>query len=172
MTGTDGHTEDALETTPMFSERLWPSVGVSLFWLLMTVSLGIAYGKAYGLGIGVTIGASASLVVALGLILTAPIVQVDDLILRAGKAQLPRKFIGKVTRLNRQETRDSFRNRAHHQAFFLMKFWISESVIVENTDQDDPHPYWHVSSRHAKALSDALNGATIVKEVPDGSQES
>jgi hypothetical protein len=53
-----------------------------------------------------------------------------------------------------------------------MKFWISESVIVENTDQDDPHPYWHVSSRHAKALSEALNDARMIEEVSDGSQES
>jgi len=172
MTRTDGHTEGVMNSNPKFLERLWPSFGIYAFWLFMTVSLGIAYGEAYGLGLGIATAVSSSIVVAIGLVLTSPVVQVDELSFKAGKATLPRKFIGKVTQLNRDETRDSFRNRAHHQAFFLMKFWISESVIVENTDQDDPHPYWHVSSRHAKALSDALNDARMAEEVSDGSQES
>lgn len=162
MNPTDGDTEGMDGTHVHFQERLTPSMGIWLFVFLMTVSLGIAYGQAFGATIGLTVGMLSTAVAALLLIATRDVIRVDDKVFRAGKARLPVRFIGDVIVLDQHKTRESLHANAHRNAFLLTKGWIHESVIVQNLDQSDPHPYWQVSSRQVQALSSALIKARMV----------
>jgi len=153
------HGEGVDGETVCYQERLWPGVGGCLFVLLMTASVGIAYGHAYGRLVGLAVGILAS-ALALGLMLVnSPIVRVDERVLRVGKARLPLRHIGNVSRLDAAATQAAFRERSHHQSFLTLRSWIKESVIVTVTDTQDPHPYWQISSRRSTALSVAIEQA-------------
>lgn len=153
------HIEGVDGDSAFYQERLWPGPGGALFVLFMTASVGIAYGHAYGLRAGCAVGIFTSSI-ALGLMfVNSPIVRVDERVLQVGKARLPLSCVGNVSRLDRTATKASFRDRSHHQAFFALRSWISESVIVTVTDTQDPHPYWQISSRRSAQLSVAITQA-------------
>ena len=143
----------------MFVERLWPSIGVILFELLMTVSLGIAYARAYGIAIGVIVGAVASVIVAITTLLTVKTIWIDRNGIQVGKAQLPFAYIGDVTPLSKSQTRESLHNHAHRLGYYVLKPWIAESVVIEVTDTEDPHPFWQISTRNPHRLSETLKQA-------------
>lgn len=141
---------------PRYSERLWPSVGVALFCLLMIASMGIAVGYMYGYEIGIAVAISITAVSTLGTVLyTSPIV-VDPNGLRSGKALLPWEYVGEVSILDRDTTMKARSTKAHPSAYFNIRSWIPESVIVQVNDINDPHPYWHISTRNPAALRDAI----------------
>ena len=161
MTDSNGYVEGTDGDIVAYRERLWPTLSIWLFGLLITTSVGIAYGRAYGNLIGLITATSLTLLFMFALIVTAPVIQVDDRVFRAGKARLPIEYIGKVTVLNQEATAHSIRTSGNRSAYFLVKSGIPESVIIEVTDQMDPHPYWHVSSRFANRLSEAIQDARI-----------
>jgi len=150
-----------------YSERLWPGIGICAFLTLMTVSLGIAYGHAYGNAIGFLIGTFSTLLAVGSLFLTAPVIRVDDQVLRAGKARLPLRFVGAVHSLDKSATKTALRSTAHRQAFLLVRSWIDDSIVVTVTDTSDPHPYWHLSSRKIEALLNSIESAKMATGGPD-----
>ena len=127
----------------------------------MTISLGIAYGHAYGTAIGLIVGTLSTVLVISSLFLNAPTISVDDRVVRVGKARLPLEFAGDVRHLNQESTKSALRDNAHHQAYLLVRSWIPESLIITVTDEQDPHPYWHISSRNIPALLAAIESAKI-----------
>lgn len=161
MTEMDGSIEGVSGNTPSYRERLWPSVGVWLFWLLMTTSLGIAYGRVYGYIIGIIIGILSSILAVIALSFSSPIIEVDELVVRAGAARLPLRFVGEIIELGKENTTQSLRNRAHHNAFFLTRGWIRESILIAVTDEQDPHPYWQISTRNPTTLSESIREAKL-----------
>ena len=153
--GTDGQ-------TPIYLERVWPSVGMWAFLLLMTASLGIAYAQPFGAFAGWTIFLTTSGAVVAGLIVNAPTIRVDERVLRVGRARLPIQYVGQVRELNEAESKVSRSSNAHAKAHFNLRGGIKSSVIVEVTDTNDPHPYWHFSTRNPGALIAALTSETKV----------
>lgn len=141
---------------PQYRERLWPSVGVSAFCALMIVSFGIAVDHMYGLTLGLAVTLAISAVAILGTVLYTVEVATVSAGLKVGNAILPWEFIGKVTVLHREATRKARSANAHPSAFFAIRSWIPESLIVQVNDESDPHPYWHVSSRNPEALKQAI----------------
>lgn len=162
--GTDGD-------VVLYRERLWPGVGICAFLSLMTVSLGIAYGHAYGTMAGFVVGVLSTTLLIGSMFLNSPIVQVDNLVVRAGKARLPLRFVGDLKFLDTQATRSAIRGNVHHQAYLLVRTWTPNSVLLTVTDTTDPHPYWHISSRDSKALLSAIETAKITYGGPDGQKE-
>ena len=141
---------------PRYSERLWPSIGVALFCLLMIVSMGIAVGYMYGFQLGVAVTVAITAVSTLGTILYTSHIVVDNNGLRSGNAVLPWEHVGAVSVLDRETTMKARSANAHPAAYFNIRSWIPESVIVQVNDVKDPHPYWHMSSRNASALRSAI----------------
>jgi hypothetical protein len=150
-------TEGVDGKSPTYQERLWPSVGQWTFAFIMTASLGIAYGRAYGMDLGVIVGISATILVAIGLIVNAPLIQVDELVFRVGRARLPLQYVGKIQKLDEEQSRRARSTDANSNAHFQLRGGIKNTVIVEVTDPQDPHPYWQVSSRNPDALINALS---------------
>jgi hypothetical protein len=150
-------TEGVDGKSPTYQERLWPSVGQWTFAFIMTASLGIAYGRAYGMDLGSIVGIAATILVTIGLIVNTPLIQVDELNFRVGRARLPLQYVGKIQKLDEEQSRRARSTDANSNAHFQLRGGIKNTVIVEVTDPQDPHPYWQVSSRNPDALINALN---------------
>ncbi len=148
--------------SPVFQERLWPSLGMWVFAFIMTISLGIAYGRAYGNTLGIIVATSTTLAVAVGLIVNTPLIQIDEVNFRVGRARLPLQFVGQIQKLDEQQSRRARSIDANSNAHFQLRGGIRGSVIVEVTDQQDPHPYWQVSTRNPDLLIAALSSAKSI----------
>jgi hypothetical protein len=145
--------------TRFIQERLWPSLGQWVFAFIMTTSLGIAYGRAYGADLGIVVGIAATFVVIVGLVVNTPLIQIDELNFRVGRARLPLQYVGKIQKLDEEQSRRARSTDANSNAHFQLRGGIKNTVIVEVTDAEDPHPYWQVSSRNPDELIAALNAA-------------
>ena len=152
-------TEGVDGESPVFQERLWPSLGQWTFAFIMTSSLGIAYGRAFGADLGIVVGIAATLVVAIGLVVNTPLIQIDELNFRVGRARLPLQYVGKIQKLDAEQSRRARSTDANSNAHFQLRGGIKNTLIVEVTDSQDPHPYWQVSTRNPDALIAALNTA-------------
>lgn len=148
---------------PVFKERLWPSLGMWMFAVIMTSSLGVAYGRAYGNELGLVVGISTTVAVAIGIIVNTPLIQIDEANFRAGRARLPLQYVGQVKQLDEQQSRRARSTDANSNAHFQLRGGIKFSIIVEVTDPQDPHPYWQVSTRKPDELLAALSEATRAK---------
>lgn len=152
-------TEGVDGKNPVFQERLWPSFGQCAFAFIMTVSLGIAYGRAYGNDLGLIVAITTTLAAAVGIAVNAPLIRVDELNFRVGRARLPLQYIGKIQKLDEEQSRRARSTDANSNAHFQLRGGIKNTVIVEVIDAEDPHPYWQVSSRNPDELIAALNAA-------------
>ncbi|MFC6238249.1 DUF3093 domain-containing protein [Longivirga aurantiaca] len=131
-------------------------------WLLGTVlmlTLGVAYGFRLGAVAGVITFVVAEAVLAALLLVTAPLVVVDDAVLRAGRARLPLRHVGRVAVFDAARTRDARGTRGDKRAYLCLRGWVPASVLVEVDDPDDPHPYWLVSTRRGRELAPVLAAA-------------
>jgi hypothetical protein len=144
---------------PVFQERLWPSLGMWTVAFIMTSSLGIAYSQAFGKELGFIVTISTTLAIAIGFIVNSPLIQVDELNLRVGRARLPLEYVGKIQILDDVQSSRARSTDANSNAHFQLRGGITGSVLVEVTDPQDPHPYWQVSTRKPDALAAALANA-------------
>ena len=152
-------TEGVDGKSPVFQERLWPSFGMWVFAFIMTTSLGIAYSQAYGKELGLMVAMATTLAVGIGLIVNTPLIRVDELNFRVGRARLPLQFVGKIQVLDDAQSRRARSTDANSNAHFQLRGGIKASVIVEVSDPQDPHPYWQVSTRKPDLLIAALTNA-------------
>lgn len=83
-------------------------------------------------------------------------VEVDAETLRAGRAQIPRGFLGEVTALDTEATRRLAGPEADARAYLLLRPYLKRSVRIEITDPRDPVPYWLIHSRAPDRLVAAL----------------
>lgn len=149
-----GRTEE--QAPEGYRERLWPSWWVWLVVIGMAAVLGTAYGAAYDALLGGVIFTAASVIGVAFLVVTSPVVQVDAHALRAGPARLPRERAGDVQALDAEEFARLRRN-GDARAYLLLRAWsTSRGVRIGVEDDEDPHPYWLVSTRRPEALASAL----------------
>lgn len=139
-----------------YRERLHAHLAVWAFAVFLTATLGIAYARALGPFWGAVTFVATMLCAAWLLLATAPLVQVDERVLRAGRARLPREHIGRVRVLSREELHRLQGVDADTRAFRCVRSWVPRAVVVEVADPRDPHPYWLVSTRDPDAVAAAL----------------
>lgn len=130
-----------------YRERLTPSIFAYLFALFMIASLGIAYAHAYGNTIGWLVFLVLSPIAVFAMTNLSPVIELDQTQLTVGKAHITYAYIGTVHALNDGQTKDASGHAAHRDAYIVLRSWMPASVIVEITDLEDPHPYWHFSTR-------------------------
>jgi len=143
-------------TRAVYRERVHAPWWMWVVTVLLTGSLGVAYGYPLGRPAGVLSFVVAQGLVTWWLVGTAPVVVVDDLVFRAGRARLPLRHVGRIAPLDAAQTREARGRLADPQAYLCLRGWVSRSVLVEVDDPDDPHPYWLVSTRHGHDLAAAL----------------
>ena len=142
---------------PIFKERSpWP-IWLWLFLAFLAASLALAIWAA----LGTRWGWITALVQLLALLFlsqkSALHVEVSDKFLNVGKAQIERKFLGKIEVLSADEMRRWRGPLSDPASYMALRFWIPTGVKIEINDPNDPTPYWLVSSKKAQPLAAALS---------------
>jgi hypothetical protein len=83
-------------------------------------------------------------------------ISIDSRELRIGKAHIELKYLEKVELLTPAEIRLLRTRDANPAAYLAITFWISTGVKITLKDSRDSTPYWLVSSRSAKELTNTL----------------
>jgi hypothetical protein len=155
-------------TAVAYRERVHAPLWLWLLGTVLTASLGVAYGYRLGTAAGLGAFVLAQALFSWWLVATAPLVVVDDLVFRAGRARLPLCHVGRIAPLDIAQTRDARGRLADPAAYLCLRSWTSRSVLVEVEDPDDPHPYWLVSTRRGHDLAPVLAAA---RDAAAGSSE-
>jgi hypothetical protein len=127
--------------------------------VLLLVPAGLLVFLPIGVEIGIA-GSAALLVIGLAFLWsTTPTVEVTDTHLRAGRANLPMRFVGGAVAIHGEEATLARGRELDARAWMLLRGWVKDVVRVENTDPNDPAPYWLISSRRPDELVAALDEA-------------
>lgn len=142
-----------------YRERVWPSAWVFLVGLIAVPSIMLVFAP-FNLAVGTIAGCAVYLGIVAILVSSSPVIEVTDDQLRVGSARIPLRYTGAVTA---NETRDAARlaagPRLDSRAWLCLRGWVSTSVRVDVTDDNDPVPYWLFSSRHPVQVRAAINAA-------------
>ena len=141
---------------PAYRERLrapWPAW---VFGTAMALSLGVAYGYAITVPWGIATWLVTQALVVWVLVTTSPAVRVDERVLRAGRARLPLRYVGRLRPLDAATARRLRGVDSDASAYLCVRSWVPRALLVEVSDPADPHPYWLVSSRHPDRLAGAI----------------
>lgn len=141
-----------------FDERL----SVPLWWYLPTVGIGVLLGAEIHMGypgLRSWLGYAVVIPVLVGAIVWLGRVRVSvrDGVLRADTATLNAAHIGRVDVIRgRDDKQVALGPDLDPSAFLLHRAWIGPVVRLENTDPDDPTPYWVLSTRDPDRLLASL----------------
>jgi Protein of unknown function (DUF3093) len=132
----------------------------AVWWLLaagfaLSVLLAVGFYAGPGWGIGAT---AASLAMTAALFVRSAVrIEVDDAMIRIGRARIDHRYIGAATALDAEQTRRRAGTEADARAHLVLRPYVSTAVEITLDDPDDPVPYWLVSSRRPEALAAALD---------------
>jgi hypothetical protein len=90
------------------------------------------------------------------LVVGSPRIEVTDAKLVAGRASLPLPNIGDAQGYFGVEATQQRGPKLDARAWLVIRGWISPVVKVDVNDENDPTPYWLVSTRHPADLVAAL----------------
>jgi hypothetical protein len=143
----------------LFRERLtvpviwW--VLASLFSLSVLLAVGAYLGPTWGVGTSV-----ATMLVAAVIFISASIpISVDTHELRVGRASIEHTYIAGCRALDAEQTRRRAGVEADARAHLVLRPYVKTAVEITLNDQDDPVPYWLVSSRRPQQLATAQREA-------------
>ncbi len=143
-----------------YRERLNPGP-----WMFVTALLLIPAGLLVFLPINETVGVIVSVLLYAGaviyLVATTPTIEVTDRAFRAGRATLPIEFVGEAVAFTGEEAFIARGQQLDARAYTMLRGYVKDVVRVENTDPNDPVPYWLVSTRHAGQLLAALPASLV-----------
>jgi len=152
---------------PDYREKLWPTPWIYLSSLLL-VPASILVLAPVSMPAGIATGVILYAAVAGALSITAPVVEVRDGRLHAGRAEISLALLGEAVAADEAAARIERGTGLDARAFLVIRGWIRPVVRVPVVDPADPTPYWLVSTRHPKELAAAINGSRR----PDGTEQS
>lgn len=139
----------------LFRERLRPSIWVFLIFLALIAMFAIAVGAAYAPVQGWITFLVICVLGMVGLNICSPVITVSTRTLVAGRATIPRSYLGEVEVLDGDRMREEQRVATR---FLLVRPWRTrQGVLVEVIDEKDPHPGWLLSTKKPTELAMALN---------------
>lgn len=151
---------------PAYRERLWPGPGLLILTAVVIAPVAIAYAAVFGATLGWVLGVLVIALVWAWLIGSAPTLRVDERVFRAGRARLPRGYVGQVRGLTAQDLSRE-RTSGDVRTYFVLRPGTSRrAVLVENIDPNDPHPRWIVQTRHPDRIIEALREPNPTKDRP------
>lgn len=138
-----------------YRERLWPA-----WWVFLATALVIPASLLVFLPISQVAGVVVAIVlygaIVVTLLATTPVIEVDDGMLRVGRAQIERSYVGAVTAHHGTDAVAERGTRLDARAWLMLRGWMPAVVRIEITDEADPTPYWLVSTRRPEELVAAL----------------
>lgn len=84
--------------------------------------------------------------------------------LHVGDAHLPLEFVGETQIIPARFKRQVLGPAFDPAAFALHRGWVGPMVWIHVTDEQDPTPYWLVSTRHPEQLVAALGRPAATRE--------
>jgi hypothetical protein len=142
-----------------FRERLHVPV---VWWLLaggLALSVLLAFGISAGPVWGVVTAAAVLAVAAAIFAQSAVRIEVDDAMIRIGRARIEHRYIAGAVSLDAEQTRRRAGVEADARAHLVLRPYVGTAVEITLDDPADPVPYWLVSSRRPQALAAALSAA-------------
>jgi hypothetical protein len=141
-----------------YRERLWPAP-----WLLIASALVIPASMLVLAPISMPAGVVTAILlyggcVALFLV-GAPTIEVDERMLRAGRARVPLEMLGEPHVFTGAEATLERGQRLDARAWLLIRGSIDPVVRVPVHDPADPTPYWLISTRRPQELAAAIQGS-------------
>ncbi|WP_448004883.1 DUF3093 domain-containing protein [Agromyces bauzanensis] len=143
---------------PDYREKLWPTPWIYIATLLL-VPASILVLAPVSMPAGIATGVILYLAVAGSLTLTSPVIEVQDGMLRAGRAEISLAHTGEAVPAFEADARVERGTGLDARAFLVIRGWVQPVVRVPITDPADPTPYWLISSRRPKELAAAINGS-------------
>lgn len=143
----------------LFRERLtvpviwW--VLAALFGISVLLAVGAYLGPIWGIGTSV-----ATVLVAASIFASASVmISVDEHEIRVGRASIEHVYIADCRALDAEQTSRRAGVEADARAHLVLRPYVKTAVEITLNDQDDPIPYWLVSSRRPQQLAAAQRQA-------------
>jgi len=150
---------------PAFRERLHPSAWLHVVALLALPASMLVLAPV-SLAAGITTGLTLSGALIALLWALAPVIEVADGVLRAGRARIPLSLLGAVQVVRGEEARHARGPGLDARAWLLLRGDVDPVVRMEVIDEQDPTPYWLLSSRRPDDLARAIGA--VPPEGPRG----
>ncbi|MCC3274406.1 MULTISPECIES: DUF3093 domain-containing protein [unclassified Arthrobacter] len=141
----------------LYSERLFPSIWIWLIAAGLAAACILVF-VPISLFAGITAAVVAAIIMAVLLIVSTPLIRVTPETLQVGRAQIERRYIGKVEAFRGEDATLQRGPALNATAYMCIRGWISPVVRMEITDPADRTPYWLTSTRHPEKLVAALTG--------------
>jgi len=142
----------------LYRERLWATPWLFISTLLVIPAIMLVFAP-----INLTVGVLLAIVVyvawAVFLVTTAPVIRVTEDELVAGHARIPLPLVGDPTAYSGEDATLERGRLLDARAWLLIRGWIKPVVKVPLLDQDDPAPYWLLSTRNPDQLVRVLGEA-------------
>lgn len=139
----------------LHSERLLPSpagwFGIVAFALVLGIALTVAGPVAAVVTAVVTLAVGCAVAW-----WTAPVVEVRDGVLRAGRTEIPTSLLADVVILDREGVRTQMGTDWDARAFACLRTWTGGGIRATVVDPADPTPFWVVSTRRPDDLAAAV----------------
>lgn len=148
----------AAAQAPTYRERLVPGFGFFAVLLLLApavtmVVMPIAPEAALASGIG------SYLLIAVIMFMLSPSLRISGGRLYAGRAQIALDQLGEIELLGADALRQAIGVDLDARSYLVVRGWIHRGVRIENTDPQDPAPYWIITTRRPQAFADAIEAA-------------
>lgn len=141
-----------------YRERLWPAA-----WMYIVILLIVPASLLVFAPISIPAGIVTAIVLVAGsvalLLATAPVIEVDDGTLAAGRARIPLELVGDADVARGAEARHARGPGLDARAHLVLRGWVDPVLRVEVLDPDDPAPYWLLSTRRPEELAAAIEAA-------------
>jgi hypothetical protein len=141
---------------PDYLEKLWPTPWIYIASALL-IPASILVLAPVSMPAGIVTGVVLYLALVGSLAITAPVIEVQDGRLRAGRAEIALDDIGEATPADEEQARVERGTGLDARAFLVIRGWIKPVVRVPVVDPADPTPYWLISTRRPKELAAAIN---------------
>jgi hypothetical protein len=146
----------------IYRERLLPGP-----WTFIVTALVIPAALLVFLPINPAVGVAAAAVMygacVAALIVTAPVIEVTENAIIAGRASVPLINVGATTTYTGEAARQQRGPVLDARAWLVIRGWVDPVVKVEILDDRDPAPYWLLSSRQPTALASAVEKAQALR---------
>jgi hypothetical protein len=148
-----------------YRERLGPSL-----WLLVSAAVAAPMAALVFAPLDTTVALVVGLVVGVAiigvLIAGAPVLQVRDGTLRAGRAHIDVSLLGEPVVLVDEQARHARGSGLDPRSWHVIRGGIEGLVVVPVKDPDDPTPVWVISSRTPDRFAAALRRAQATRRTP------
>ncbi len=144
----------------LYRERLWatPWLFVSTILVIPAVILVFA---PINLPFGIVLAIVFYVAIVVALLVSAPTIRVTEEELIAGRARIPLALTGEPEAFRGDQAVLERGQRLDARAWLLIRGWIKPVVKVPIRDQDDPTPYWLLSTRNPDQLVRVLDQARL-----------